>query len=339
MKNVKNEEYQGRHAKKPVKKVRSTKKFIALLLTLGVLGYSGKVTYDVLKANNRGTEIVNEFNENNQELVSKYKNYVKAVAETIRGSKQGILNPVDAYNMYLILQSNGYLSINQEYSYLEPTMFEAPGNLGMSIPLGSGSAGNVISNLNEVMKALGFDSSVQIGYVFRGLEKQCTSSLVAVNYAGVTYLLDPYNHQVYLKDGLVKYKSVTNPDLYFIPSEKMDKQYGPELTADTIAPVMKWDTQDYTKYAESVKQYINPKGAYYPKVTRTYIDTQYSEAILPAIDSYVDILLRDYYVDNNNIRGYLNGDIEWPGKYLERTDEGIISTSFIDEQEAARIIK
>ncbi len=334
MKKTNQETKTTRTTKKPNRAIKATKKFIAVLLTLGVVGYSAKTAYEVSKDNAMGTAIVNEINNNNPELISRYNNYVQAVANTIRSTKDGILNPVEAYSAYLILQSNGYLSNNKEFSYNKPIMFEVPGHLGMSVPLGSANARNTVCNLNEVMKALGFDSTVQLGYVFNGLNKEYNAACVAVTYAGITYVFDPYNHQVYLKDAIIQFKAVDNPNLRFIPSEKLDKQYGPELTADTIEPLHKWQPGDYKNYSAIVKEYIHKSGKYYPKIPRSLIDDHYNNEIEPALDSYIDELLLNYYVDDASALAYMNGFTPWPGKYLAQTSEGLISSSFIDEHEA-----
>lgn len=332
------EEYEEERApKRKNKTLRATKKFLAILLALGITGYTVKTCYEVGHSNAVGNDIVTRFEQSNQGLINKYDEYVQAVALSMRSLMGGEINPLQAYSLYNILQSNGYLSCNQSFTYNLPVMFEAPGSLGISVPLGSATPTNTVCNLNEIMKALGFDSTVQLGYVFDKFDRQKDTILVAVNYAGVTYLFDPYNHHVYLKDAIITFRAVDNGDIRFIPSELMDKKYGPELTADTIAPLHKFQPDDYKNYSGAVKTYIDPSLGNYPKLTRTNIENAYFTSIYPATQRLVDELLTNYYVDNNTINAYFTGQTGWPTSYLARTETGIISTSFIDEQEAATL--
>ena len=338
---MRKQEYQGKHqAKTPVKTKgrRVTTKFLAFLLALGLGGYAGYNIVDANKENKNSQAIVTQFNQYNNELVNDYAFYTESIAEAMYNLIGMDANPLQVFTLYNILQHNGYLSINKEFSTTEPIMFEAPGQMGISVALGSGRAANVACNLNAVMKAYGFDSSVQIGYVYDGIKKVYNSPVVSVEYCGVVYLLDPYGQQVYLKDSTIAYRSVQNPNLRFIPSELMDKRYGAKLNAESIGPIMNWASEDYGKYSAAVRTYTDIKGPRHVTVTRSQVENEYNTNIYPNVRRLADNVANNYFVDCNTVNAYVAGYGHWPTSYCVQNSDGLVSpVSYIDESEYAKI--
>lgn len=202
---------------------------LSSVLFVSAAGYAiDKALPEILKNNKekKTIELAGEISEIAfRDLHASYDEYIKAIAEEIRKTEMDV-TITDTFASYLILQSNGCISIGDDFEYADPK-FEITDELGVSIVLGEGVCRNQANNLCRVLKELGYTCGVSIGECHTGdATYNANHEVVFVKDSGVVYLLDPTNKTIFLRNMFGQYVSISDENLYFIPQMTDDEKFG-----------------------------------------------------------------------------------------------------------------
>lgn len=225
--------------------------FFALGLSDLLCQIKTKKEFDYAKENNPKAYV---------ELYETYDEYIMKIADVINAC--GNRDILFVYSLYLNMLDNGYFSYGNYIHKTEPKV-EFFDNEGINVVYGGAVCRNRANHLNDVLNALGYESSVSYGeYYIESPEHDVNHAVVYVKVNGIDYLLDPMNQSIYLRDSLGNYLHCEDKLKGFIPNYLYDYAALDRLndnslyfSTDNQYAERNIVIQEYNEYCEVVQEY------------------------------------------------------------------------------------
>lgn len=230
-----------------------------------------------------------------------YHTYIDLIAKKISEVKEE-RDIIGDFAIYEAILKNGYISYG-DFEYAHPSV----GFIclrGASVAVGNGVCLNEAHNMADVFTSLGYDARVVLGNYYNKEEKNekgPNHALVYIDDGEFSYLLDPTNEQVFLKESFMKYYSTDSQEDTVICFEPVlsfefndNEAYNSYFLLKDIVPdhgkhwlvlkAYKNYREDAEKYLEEFKQYEKESLAEYEEAIKQNFDEVYEYIIQEEIN-------------------------------------------------------
>ncbi len=229
-------------------------------------------------------------NEIFEEVYTDYDEYVDLIGKAIEESDMNN-SSMEAFVAYTNMEKNGWISWGKEFNYGVPEI-EPIGNMGISIPTGTGVCRNEAFNMYRVFNSLGYECGVVGGNLYRHRPTEENGhALVYVVDGKHLYLYDPTNNTIFLKDVLGRYICIDDEELKFYPTlcinGKMNLVFFNEIFASIKEDYGSRITYDTRR--DRAQDKIDELGNYYALYEIMYL-LPYEKRIVDDLDTYSDIV-------------------------------------------------
>lgn len=196
------------------------------ILKMEILSLIVIVTLNIninVKSYNDTKEQTIEFENNNDDLIKLYNEYISEVANYYKNKYD---NPFDICNEFSLMTYNGLLSYGDNFDTSSPE-FDIINYSGLDVINGKGVCRNINCLFTEILKKIGYDCGNVYGTLNAKGEYEIKANHVVtwVDIDNDIYLLDPINASILKKEHLMyknEYGSTFIPSMIF--TKKMNEK-------------------------------------------------------------------------------------------------------------------